>query len=114
MDRVTGLMREGGAGEIVPRFARLGRSDVGAKTPGDLVTVADLASWTRFCGTLPKMLGGSRVLGEEAVANNPGLLSMLDEGQPVWVVDPLDGTGNFSAGLPIFTVIVAQIGRAHV
>src|SRR3546814_20921062 len=55
------------------------------------------------------MLVGSRVLGEEAVANNPGLLSMLDEGQPVWVVDPLDGTGNFSAGLPIFTVIVALV-----
>src|SRR3546814_14112525 len=55
------------------------------------------------------MLAGSRVLGEEAVANDASLLSMLDEGQPVWAVDPLDGTGNFSAGLPIFTVIVALV-----
>src|SRR3546814_334571 len=109
MDRVTALIREVAAEEIVPRFARLGRNDVVEKTPGDLVTVADLASEKRFGETLPKMLVGSRVLGEEAVANNPGLLSMLDEGQPVWVVDPLDGTGNFSAGLPIFTVIVALV-----
>src|SRR3546814_14532575 len=107
-------MRGVGEEGSVRRFARLGRNDVVEKTAGDLVSVADVASEKGFGETLPKMLVGSGVLGEEAVANNPGLLSMLDEGQPVWVVDPLDGTGNFSAGLPIFTVIVAQIGRAHV
>src|SRR3546814_3449400 len=78
MARVTALIREVAAEEIVPRLARLGRYDVVEMTPGDFVTVADLASVKRFGVPLPKMLVGSRVIGGEAGANHPGLLSMLD------------------------------------
>jgi fructose-1,6-bisphosphatase/inositol monophosphatase family enzyme len=46
------------------------------------------------------------VLGEEACAANPALMNGLDRGQ-VWIVDPLDGTANFVAGLECFGIIVA-------
>ncbi|MFN4087423.1 MAG: inositol monophosphatase family protein [Alphaproteobacteria bacterium] len=113
--KVEALIRRIAVEEIVPRFARLGSGDVVEKSPGDLVTVADLASERRFGAELPELLPGSLVLGEEAVAKDAGLLSMLERDDPVWVVDPLDGTGNFSAGLPIFAVIVALVvkGRVH-
>ncbi|MET4697216.1 fructose-1,6-bisphosphatase/inositol monophosphatase family enzyme [Constrictibacter sp. MBR-5] len=112
--KVEALVREVAAEEIVPRFARLGTGDVVEKSPGDLVTVADLASEKRFGAALPDLLPGSVVLGEEAVAKDAGLLSMLERDDPVWVVDPLDGTGNFSAGLPIFAVIVALVVKGRV
>jgi len=114
-DAVAKLIATIAGEEIVPRFARLGTGDIVEKTPGDLVTVADLASEKRFAAALPDLLPGSVVLGEEAVAKDAGLLAMLDRDEPVWVVDPLDGTGNFSAGLPIFAVIVALVlkGRVH-
>lgn len=112
--KVETLVREVAAEEIVPRFAHLGTGDVVEKAPGDLVTVADLSSEKRFSAALPGLLADSVVLGEEAVAKDAGLLSMLDRDDPVWVVDPLDGTGNFSAGLPIFAVIVALVVKGRV
>lgn len=112
--KIEALIREVAGEEILPRFARLGTGDVVEKAPGDLVTVADLGSERRFAAALPDMLSGSVVLGEEAVAKDASLLSMLDGDDPVWVVDPLDGTGNFSAGLPIFAVIVALVVKGSV
>src|SRR5262249_56051720 len=52
---------------------------------------------------------GSLGLGEEAAAAEPQLLDRLFGEQPVWVVDPIDGTGNFAAGRPAFAVMVALI-----
>src|SRR5690606_23976946 len=91
-DAVAKLIATIAAEEIVPRFAQLGADDIVEKSPGDFVTVADLASEKRFAAGLPDLLPGSVVLGEEAVAKDVGLLSMLDRDEPVWVVDPLDGT----------------------
>ncbi len=109
IDRVSALICEAAAEEIVPRFARLRPEEVRDKGAGDLVTAVDLAMERRLGRCLADLLPGAAVLGEEAVAADRQLLDLLTGTAPVWVIDPLDGTGNFAAGLPLFAVIVGLI-----
>lgn len=112
-DRVARIVAETAAAEIMPRFRQLEAGEVRDKSPGDLVTIADEAAERVLTRRLSELLPGSKVVGEEAAEADPGLLGLLSGDDPVWIVDPVDGTTNFAAGLPIFAVIVglAQAGR---
>ena len=53
-------------------------------------------------------------MGEEAVSVNPDILKKLSGTAPVWVVDPVDGTSNFVAGVPDYACLVSLGGqRTH-
>jgi fructose-1,6-bisphosphatase/inositol monophosphatase family enzyme len=111
--QVTAIIRETAETEILPRFNRLTKGDIEEKTgPKDLVTAADLEAEAvlsrRLCGLLP----GSTVVGEEAVAKDPRVIDRLSDDSPVWVIDPVDGTWNFTQGKTDFTVIVALVDGA--
>lgn len=106
-ERVTRIIRETAAREIMSRFQRLSKHDVTEKRPGDLVTTADIEAEKRLGEALRGLLPGSTVVGEEAAEKNPELLKLIDRTAPVWVIDPLDGTHNFAHGVPCFAVIVA-------
>jgi fructose-1,6-bisphosphatase/inositol monophosphatase family enzyme len=106
-DAVTALMREVAAAEILPRFRKLAPADVRQKEhPADLVTVADIEAERALGAGLTTLLPGSRVLGEEAAARDPGLLALLGSVDPVWLIDPVDGTQNFVEGVERFAVII--------
>ncbi|MGH7001343.1 MAG: inositol monophosphatase family protein, partial [Stellaceae bacterium] len=107
--------REVAQGVILPRFGTLKREDIREKAPGDLVTVADLEAERRLTARLCEIVPGSAVLGEEAVAADPGRLSLAATCDSLWIVDPVDGTANFARGQPGFAVIVAYVerGRTH-
>jgi len=107
IDRVTRLIEEAAAAEIMPRFRRLAAGDVREKGPGDLVTVADEAVEARLTPLLTSLVPGSMVVGEEAAAADPNLLNRLLDDRPVWIIDPVDGTSNFAEGRPAFAVMVA-------
>lgn len=93
---------------MLPRFGRLAPGDVAEKSgPADLVTVADRAAEERLTRRLTRLLPGSVVVGEEAVAADPGLLAALTGPAPVWIVDPIDGTANFVSGSSRFSILVA-------
>ena len=109
VDRVADYIREAAAEEIITRFTQLAPEDIAEKQPGDLVTATDLAMERRLSAVLASEMPGSVVFGEEAVALDRALLTMLGGDAPVWVIDPLDGTGNFAAGIPLFAVLVAYI-----
>jgi fructose-1,6-bisphosphatase/inositol monophosphatase family enzyme len=109
MDRVTALIAEIAAEEILPRFTKLAAGDVREKAPGDLVTIADEATEHRLTPLLTQLLPGSCVLGEEGAAASPALLERLAGDAPVWVIDPVDGTSNFAAGAGDFGVMVALV-----
>ena len=66
-------------------------------TPRDLVTEWDLRSEERIREVLAPT--GIPVLGEEG--------GQLGEGATRWLVDPIDGTVNFSHGLPIWSISIA-------
>jgi fructose-1,6-bisphosphatase/inositol monophosphatase family enzyme len=108
-DKVARLIAEIAAEEVMPYFEKLGHDDIREKKPGDLVTIADVAAERRLTPLLSDLLPGSRVVGEEAVAADPGVLDALAGTAPVWLVDPIDGTANFAAGTPIFAVMVALV-----
>jgi fructose-1,6-bisphosphatase/inositol monophosphatase family enzyme len=107
--RVSALIAAAAAEEIAPRFGKLAADDVRAKGPSDPVTVADLAMERRLSEALPALLPGSTVVGEEAVSADAAIHDRLDGAAPVWVIDPLDGTTNFTEGRPAIAVIVALV-----
>jgi fructose-1,6-bisphosphatase/inositol monophosphatase family enzyme len=110
IDQVTAIIREAAETEILPRFNRLTKGDIEEKTgPKDLVTAADLETEAVLSRRLCDLLPGSAVVGEEAVAKDPAVIERLDEDAPVWIIDPVDGTWNFTQGKTDFTVIVALI-----
>lgn len=109
-ERVAALMRETAAAELVPRFRNLAKEDVRHKRPGDVVTVADVASEQRLASGLALILPGVPVVGEEAVEKDPGLLDLIGRpGESCWIVDPLDGTSNFAGGRDTFAMIVCLV-----
>lgn len=117
LDRLAEVLRTVAQREIAPRFRQLAPSDVIGKPtledPGDLVTAADRAAEAELTRRLPELVPGSSVVGEEAVAADPGVLQRLRGAEPVWVVDPLDGTRNFAAGHGPFGTMVALVERGQ-
>jgi fructose-1,6-bisphosphatase/inositol monophosphatase family enzyme len=109
-ERVAALMRETAAVELLPRFRRLAKEDIRHKRPGDVVTVADVASEQRLASGLARILPGVPVVGEEAVEQDAGLVELIGRsGESCWIVDPLDGTSNFAAGRDTFAMIVCLV-----
>lgn len=95
---------------ILPRYKQLGESDVRAKTSAtDLVTIADEESEQALASRLVALLPGSKVVGEEAVAADPAVLPGLLAHDPIWIVDPIDGTLNFVHGHDAFASVVALV-----
>ncbi len=74
--------------------------DVSRKELRDVVTDADLASERIVLEGILTLTPGAATLSEEAGAS--GLT-----GGARWIVDPLDGTVNYAAGLPWFSVTLA-------
>jgi fructose-1,6-bisphosphatase/inositol monophosphatase family enzyme len=109
LDQVGELIREVAATIVLPRFRHLASDEIQQKAPGDLVTIADQESERALTRGLTALLPGSQVVGEESVAADPSLLSRLDDGGAVWIVDPVDGTNNFAAGKTPFAVMVALL-----
>jgi fructose-1,6-bisphosphatase/inositol monophosphatase family enzyme len=107
LDAVDDLIRVVAAEHILPRFRHLASHEVREKTPGNLVTVADVEAEHALTTVLRKHLPGSVVVGEEAVATDPLVLDRLAGDAPAWILDPVDGTLNFTRSIPRFAVIVA-------
>lgn len=111
IDIVAALLREVAAAEVMPRFRKLAAHEISEKKPGDIVTAADLGVERVLTRRLPALVPGSRVVGEEAVHADPAVLKRIAEDAPVWIVDPVDGTTNFSEGSPLFAVQLAYVVR---
>jgi fructose-1,6-bisphosphatase/inositol monophosphatase family enzyme len=109
-DRVIATLREVGESTILPRFNRLSKAEVRSKThAGDLVTIADEEAEVKLTEAFKILLPGSVVVGEEAVSRDRNILNHLNGDAPVWIVDPVDGTKNFVAGVGRFAMIVALV-----
>src|SRR5690606_16560230 len=104
------ILRDAAKTEIVPRFRRLDEGMVRTKTSAiDLVTEADEGAERVITGALRAEESGLMVVGEEAVAGDPSLLDAALGAENVVYVDPVDGTANFAAGLPLFAVMGALV-----
>ncbi len=92
------------AGEILmQRYGRLRRSEVERRGQRDVVTAADLQAEALIRRELSAATPDIPILGEEQ-GGGPD-----DRGGPCWIVDPLDGTVNFTQGIPIFAVSIGLV-----
>lgn len=114
MDRVAELMAVAAAEIILPRFRALADGEIDEKDGGELVTVADIETEAWLTERLPGLVPGSTVVGEEAVFADKSVFDRLAADDPVWVIDPVDGTWNFAHGRSTFAVIVAYVVRGVV
>jgi fructose-1,6-bisphosphatase/inositol monophosphatase family enzyme len=109
------LLREVGRAEIMPRFRKLSGGAVRQKTgPLDLVTDADEAAERWLTDALGRLFPSAVVIGEEATSADPSRLRLLADADLAIVVDPIDGTSNYAAGLPLFGVMAAAVLRGEV
>ncbi len=109
LDAVADLLRNVATEHILPRFRHLARDDIREKAPGNLVTVADVEAEHALTAALSALLPGSAVVGEEAVAADTAVLQRLEAGAPTWIIDPIDGTMNFTKSIARFAVMVALV-----
>jgi myo-inositol-1(or 4)-monophosphatase len=70
-------------------------------TPTDPVTVVDTETERLLRDRLAELRPGEPVLGEEG-----GGAVRAEAGQPLWVLDPIDGTVNFVYGIDAYAVSV--------
>ena len=113
VDRVAAVLNQIAAEAILPRFRQLRAEEVmGKPTPGDpedIVTAVDRDVERRLELELAALTPGVAVLGEESAHERPELLRLLDADDPLWIVDPIDGTKNFAAGDDGFGVMLAFV-----
>lgn len=76
--------------------------EVDFKGQSDLVTNADRASEARIADRLAEIFPGDGLLGEES-----GYSQTAPTAKRLWIVDPLDGTTNYTHGFPIYAVSIA-------
>ncbi len=81
------------------------------KADGSVVTDLDEALQLRISQALGARWPEYTLLGEEMGSETQSRL-LADRGTGLWVLDPLDGTSNFTAGLPIYGVSLALIDAA--
>ena len=103
---VVALMRQVARDVVMPRFRNLAADEIAEKAADDFVTIADKESELRLSEGLSAILPEAGIIGEEACAADPAILDCAGEGLN-WIIDPIDGTGNFAAGNPPFGIMVA-------
>jgi fructose-1,6-bisphosphatase/inositol monophosphatase family enzyme len=113
--RLGELLAQAARAEIMPRFGRLVAGEVRRKSSlFDLVTDADEAAERAITTALGAAYPRAVIVGEEAAERDRTLLDRIATADLAFVLDPLDGTRNFAAGLPLFGVMLAATVRGEV
>jgi len=113
-DAVLTLLQEVAAEVIDPRFRSLDAAEIQEKNPGDLVTAADHEAEVLITEALLDAYPRAVVLGEEAYAQDKGLLQRFAGAEHAFTVDPVDGTKNFVHGSRDHAVMVAELRGGEV
>ncbi len=111
-EQISELLRECAREHITPYFRNLSEDDVQYKNDKSKskVTIADHKSEAFLTAKLTALLPNSLVVGEEGVHENKSVLDYLQDSEKlIWVIDPIDGTHNFSSGSEVFCVMLALV-----
>ncbi len=97
--------------ELLSRYTASERAE---KSDGSVVTEADLAMQERLRDMLAREWPQYALLGEEMTPEEQRRL-LAGGAAGVWCLDPLDGTSNYAAGVPFFSVSLALLvnGEPH-
>lgn len=95
------------AGAVQLEYFRSGHLDVHTKlNESDIVTKADRASEALLKQNIKATYPSHDILSEESGEE-------ANDGEWRWVIDPLDGTTNYTAGLPFFAVAIGIEHHGH-
>ena len=83
--------------------------DVHYKSDSSPVTEADITSSRIINDRLTAAFPDHVILCEES----PDALTSEVGSEPTWIIDPLDGTSNFVAGIPLFAVVIAFVNEGR-
>ncbi|WP_275782829.1 inositol monophosphatase [Pararhizobium gei] len=111
---IANILQEAAVKEILPKFRNLDAGDVRMKTEAiDLVTEADEAAERLIKARMADLAPTALFIGEESVAADPALLDRLAGADLAIVVDPIDGTFNYAAGMPLFGVMASVVSKGE-
>lgn len=106
--RQTGILAAYAAGnELLKRYGKYQRKDQKFKSFHEIVTQADLAAEKIILKEIKNNFPDHQILSEEAGQNK-------NKSDYLWVVDPLDGTHNFSMHNPLWSVSIACLYKNEV
>ena len=105
--RAIDAVRQVAAQEILPRYRSVGAT---IKDDGSVVTAADYAAQEALVERL-RAIEPVPVIAEEMSARDQH--AVFETAPMFWCIDPLDGTKNFSEGVPFFAVSVALMEGAR-
>ena len=88
-----------GAGEITLQYFRK-KPETSKKSDGSYVTIADRQAESYLRKRIAERFPYDGILGEEE-GESQGTSGRR------WILDPIDGTNNFMAGIPIWATLVA-------
>lgn len=110
LQKLKALIREIADRELMSRFSLVESHD---KADGSLLTEADLSMQNSLLTALAHTWPQIALLGEEMPGQAQQQL-LEDNAQALWILDPLDGTSNFSAGIPFFAVSIALMVQGRI
>lgn len=88
------------AAQIIQKYQRDNSFTVNLKGKNDLVTEADVRAEEEILSFIRKEFPSDHILAEETAQKD----SMTDG--RTWLIDPIDGTTNFTHGFPIYCVSI--------
>ncbi len=109
-DDLTKAVIEAAHQELLSRFNHV---SIRYKADGSVLTDADIAMNERLVRELRERFPDDGVLSEE-MSRQTQRRKLGESGHGLWVLDPLDGTTNFAAGLPYFCVSLALLRQGKV
>ncbi len=95
------------AGNLLRTFYNPAGVAATAKADRTVVTEADLASDRMITQAIREHYPNDEIISEESSHQVQHAQS------PIWIVDPLDGTTNFSLGLSLWGVSIARISNGY-
>jgi len=92
-------------GEISLRYFRT-NVEIDTKADDSPVTIADRETEAALRSEITARFPKHGIIGEELGSTAPA-----DDHEPTWVLDPIDGTKSFIAGVPLYTMLIALMYR---
>lgn len=90
------------SGEVLLEYFRKPMTENVKESQSSIVTEADFASDSAIKKLISGKFPGHNIISEETGFINNG-------SEYTWIIDPLDGTSNFAAGLPWFGVLITVL-----
>jgi myo-inositol-1(or 4)-monophosphatase len=105
----TDLARQAGA-LVLDDYGKVSRL---LKRHQEAVTDADRASQRLIVAGLRRQFPHDGIVGEENERGDAITFDVADPSGRNWVIDPIDGTNNFLAGLGVFAVCIGLLEAGH-